>query len=79
MLDSIAHSNGTRASVVKQPLCGEDPEWPVGAVAFDAAGDIKQTPITILRVEPSKAPPSSGGFEDAVVQTMIRPLTSLVR
>jgi branched-chain amino acid transport system substrate-binding protein len=79
MLDAIAHSNGTRTSVVEQLFATKIRNGLVGAVAFDTAGDITEAPITILRAELSKGPPPSGGFEDAVVQTMIRPRTSLVR
>jgi branched-chain amino acid transport system substrate-binding protein len=79
MLDAIARSNGTRPSIVAQLFATKIRDGLVGAVAFDAAGDIAQAPITILRTERSKAAPPAGGFEDAVVQTMLRPSTSLVR
>jgi branched-chain amino acid transport system substrate-binding protein len=79
MLDAIARSDGTRPSIVSRLFATKIRDGLVGAVGFDAAGDITQAPITILRAERSKVPPSSGGFEDAVVETMIRPSTSLVR
>jgi branched-chain amino acid transport system substrate-binding protein len=79
MLNAIAHSNGTRTSVLQHLFATNIRDGLVGAVAFNAAGDITQTPITILRAEQSNGPPSSSGFEDAVVETTIRPRTSLVR
>jgi DNA-binding SARP family transcriptional activator/ABC-type branched-subunit amino acid transport system substrate-binding protein len=79
MLDAIGRSNGTRASIVEQLFATSIRDGLVGGVAFDAAGDMTQAPITILRAERSNGPPAAGGFEDAIVQATIRPRTSLVR
>jgi branched-chain amino acid transport system substrate-binding protein len=80
MLDAIARSDGTRPSVLKQLFATKVRAGLLGSFAFDAAGDITQSPITIVRTERSAGMHGgAGGIDDAVVETVIRPRTSLVR
>ena len=79
MLDAIARSDGTRPSVLEQLFTTKVRAGLLGDFAFDAAGDITQSPITILRAERSGRSGSVRGVDDAVVELVVRPRTSLVR
>lgn len=75
MLDAIARSDGSRQSVLEQLFATRVRGGLLGDFAFDAAGDITQSPVTILRAEPGAVP----GADDAVVERVVRPRTNLVR
>jgi branched-chain amino acid transport system substrate-binding protein len=55
LLDAIAASNGTRASVARAALSRRIASGLVGPVSFDANGDLKQAPVTIFRVQGGSA------------------------
>jgi ABC-type branched-subunit amino acid transport system substrate-binding protein len=50
MLDAIARSDGTRASVVRQLFSTRIEHGELGRIRFDARGDLRAAPVTILRV-----------------------------
>ena len=49
LLDAIARSNGTRASVVRELRRTQIRNGIIGNVAFDVKGDLVDHPMTILR------------------------------
>jgi branched-chain amino acid transport system substrate-binding protein len=50
LLDSIAHSSGTRASVGRGVLAAKVTDGLIGSFSFDANGDPRSAPVTIFRV-----------------------------
>jgi branched-chain amino acid transport system substrate-binding protein len=50
LLDSIAVSNGTRASVGRAVLASKVKDGLIGSFSFDAKGDLRPAPVTIFRV-----------------------------
>ena len=50
LLDSIAVSNGTRASVGRAVLAAKVEHGLIGSFSFDAKGDLRPAPVTIFRV-----------------------------
>ena len=69
VLDAIARSDGSRASVLAA-LPDTRVATPVGPVAFDADGDPLGAAVTVLRIEPGRR---IGVFEDAVLERLVRP------
>src|SRR5262249_51096310 len=53
LLDAIAHSDGTRASVVDQLIHSRAVGTPLGSFAFDANGDPTLAPVTVTRISKS--------------------------
>src|SRR6185295_13559773 len=51
VLDAIARSDGTRSSVLTQLFATKVRSGLLGTFAFDPAGDVTRSPITILRAE----------------------------
>ena len=51
LLDAIARSDGTRASVVKELFTTRMTDSLLGSFGFDANGDISESPVTIVRVQ----------------------------
>lgn len=76
-LDAIARSDGTRASVLTHLLDTDIADGLIGPVRFDANGDVRHSPITILRV----APGSHGTADqpDVVVDRVLHVPTDLLR
>ena len=79
MLDAIAGSDGTRASVTRRLLGTEPRRGILGSYRLDANGDVDPSPITIVRAR-------RGGGSDAIESTdgatyvrVIRPAPALVR
>ena len=68
VLDAIARSDGTRASVLAA-LPDTRVATPVGPAAFDADGDPLGAAVTVLRIEPGRR---IGVFEDAVLERLVR-------
>ncbi|MBA3408698.1 MAG: ABC transporter substrate-binding protein, partial [Solirubrobacterales bacterium] len=68
VLDAIARSDGTRASVLAA-LPDTRVATPVGPAAFDADGDPLSAAVTVLRIEPGRR---IGVFEDAVLERLVR-------
>jgi ABC-type branched-subunit amino acid transport system substrate-binding protein len=52
VLDAIARSDGTRGSVLTALFQTRIRDGLVGSVSFDRNGDVQDSPVTILRVEP---------------------------
>jgi branched-chain amino acid transport system substrate-binding protein len=50
LLDAIARSNGTRASVVEQLFATNVRDGLIGAVKFTKSGDLVSAPVTIVRL-----------------------------
>jgi DNA-binding SARP family transcriptional activator/ABC-type branched-subunit amino acid transport system substrate-binding protein len=78
LLDAIARSDGTRASVVRELFETRVSDGLLGSFRLDANGDISESPVTIVRVER----PSSGNkilsVAGAKVASVERPSPSLV-
>jgi ABC-type branched-subunit amino acid transport system substrate-binding protein len=53
LLDAIARSDGTRASVSRELLATRIEDGLVGPVRFDAAGDVTPSPFALVRLSPS--------------------------
>ncbi len=79
MLDAIARSDGSRASVLDKLFSTRIRGGLLGDFAFDERGDITESPVTIMRVV-------GGGdgsarimsVEGGVVERVSRPRTELV-
>ena len=50
VLDSIAHTSGTRAAVGRAVLAAKVSNGLIGSFSFDAKGDPRPAPVTIFRV-----------------------------
>jgi branched-chain amino acid transport system substrate-binding protein len=72
LLQAIAHSDGTRASVTRQLLSVRIRDGIFGSVAFDRSGDLKSNLFPIFRVE--RAAPDVLYPEDHVVSVIAAPL-----
>ena len=62
MLDAIARSDGTRASVLKELRSVEVKDGVLGDFRLDRHGDITPAQIAIFRVS-GRTPPGAGVFE----------------
>jgi DNA-binding SARP family transcriptional activator/streptogramin lyase len=78
LLDAIAHSNGTRASVVEE-LFKIHEETFVGKIAMNRDGDPVTAPVTIFRIKPG-AHNDTGqpDFQNAVIDRVITPPARIV-
>jgi branched-chain amino acid transport system substrate-binding protein len=76
LLAAIARSDGSRPSVRSELLATRMPHGLLGPLAFDARGDLREAPITLLRVEIGNH--SSQGFPDTVLEQVVRPSAALV-
>jgi branched-chain amino acid transport system substrate-binding protein len=79
VLDAIARSNGTRASVLKEVRRTEVGSGILGGFRFDRNGDISPAPVTIYRVTGATQPGVFSQFEGAVVDQVIRVPERLLR
>ena len=71
LLDAIARSDGTRASVLEQLIRTRDADGLVGEIAFDERGDIAQGVETIVRVVGGKRGTGILSLSGAVVEDVI--------
>ena len=81
VLDAIARSDGTRASVLEEMRMTEVEDGILGSFRFDRNGDITPGQIPILRIT-GRTPPGSGLyplFQGAVVDRVLEVPTSLAR
>jgi DNA-binding SARP family transcriptional activator/ABC-type branched-subunit amino acid transport system substrate-binding protein len=76
LLDAIARSDGSRASVLREVRRTDVAEGLLGPVRFDASGDLAAPAVTVLRVH--RGDRSRPDFEDARVEQVLRPSISLV-
>ncbi len=65
LLDAIAHSDGTRASVTKELFKTRVENGILGDIRFDKNGDPVEAPVTIWRVV--RHPPGPYGLADRVI------------
>jgi branched-chain amino acid transport system substrate-binding protein len=77
VLDAIARSDGTRASVLDELFRTEVRDGLLGSFRFDANGDISEGPVTILRVQP-RTRSQAQSIEGGVIVRVARPSTRLV-
>jgi branched-chain amino acid transport system substrate-binding protein len=78
LLDAIARSDGTRASVVEELFRTRIRNGLLGSFGFDANGDITESPITILRVRRGGGSNVVQSVEGGVVDRVVRPSAKLV-
>jgi DNA-binding SARP family transcriptional activator/ABC-type branched-subunit amino acid transport system substrate-binding protein len=78
LLDAIARSDGTRASVVKELFETRVRDGLLGSFGFDRNGDITESPVTIMRVARRGGSNTILSVEGGVVARVVRPSPSLV-
>jgi DNA-binding SARP family transcriptional activator/ABC-type branched-subunit amino acid transport system substrate-binding protein len=76
LLDAIARSDGSRASVLREVRRTDVAEGLLGPVRFDASGDLAAPAVTVLRARLGDR--SRPDFEDARVDQVLRPPASLL-
>jgi ABC-type branched-subunit amino acid transport system substrate-binding protein len=79
VMQAIARSNGTRASVLKELRGADVKNGLLGSFRFDHNGDITPATVMIVRITGS-TPPSNGldsGLQGAVVDRILKIPTSL--
>lgn len=79
MLDAIAHSDGTRASVLEQLFRTRVRNGLLGSFGFDANGDTTEAPVTILRVVRGGGSNTVASAEGGDVERVLRPSVRLVK
>jgi ABC-type branched-subunit amino acid transport system substrate-binding protein len=79
MLDAIAESDGTRASVTDRLLASHPAGGILGAFRFDAHGDVSPAPITIVLAVRGGGDDAVESIDGARIQSVIRPRRLLVR
>ena len=78
LLDAIARSDGTRASVIEELFRTQVTDGLLGSFSFDRNGDISESPVTILQVRPPGASGRAGSIEGGALVRVVRPSASLV-
>ena len=71
-IDAIARSDGSRRSVGRALLATVLPDGALGPVAFDARGDLREAPVTILRAVRADGSHEIGSTEGAEVVAVRR-------
>jgi branched-chain amino acid transport system substrate-binding protein len=79
LLDAIARSDGTRASVLRALFSTRLRDSLIGDVSFDRNGDVEQSPITIVRAERPGGSSRIQSIDGATVVRVVRPSLDLVR
>jgi branched-chain amino acid transport system substrate-binding protein len=77
VLDAIARSDGTRASVLEELFRTRVARGLIGPLSFDGDGDVRVSPVTILRVAPGAG--ASPEQPDAALDRVMRVPTALLR
>ena len=79
VLNAIAHSDGTRASVLAKLRASDVKNGILGSFRFDRNGDITTASIPILRITGATPPstPLPSNFQGAVVDTVVKLPASL--
>jgi DNA-binding SARP family transcriptional activator/ABC-type branched-subunit amino acid transport system substrate-binding protein/DNA-binding beta-propeller fold protein YncE len=77
-LAAIARSDGTRASVLDALFATRVRGGLLGDFGFDAAGDISESPVTVVRVARGGGSRRIHSIEGGVVERVARPSASLV-
>lgn len=78
LLDAIARSDGTRASVVEELFETRVRNGLLGSFGFDRNGDITESPVTILRVCGGGSSTTIMSVEGGTVARVVRPSARLV-
>ena len=78
LLDAIARSDGTRASIVQELFRTRIRNGLLGSFGFDANGDVTEGPVTILRVHHGGRSTAVHSAEGGVVERVVRPEAKLV-
>jgi branched-chain amino acid transport system substrate-binding protein len=78
LLDAIARSDGTRASVVEELFATRVADGLLGTFGFDENGDISESPITIVRVQRGGRGNLVQSLDGAPVVKVERPSPALV-
>lgn len=78
LLDAIARSDGTRASVTAELFKERVRNGLIGSFAVGADGDPSPAPVTIVRVEHGGGANVVGGYEGASVDSVITPPARLL-
>lgn len=78
LLDAIARSDGTRASIVEELFRTRVKSGLLGSFGFDRNGDITESPVTILRVRTGGSSKTILSVEGGVVARVVRPSPKLV-
>jgi DNA-binding SARP family transcriptional activator/ABC-type branched-subunit amino acid transport system substrate-binding protein/streptogramin lyase len=79
LLDAIARSDGTRASVSRQLLATRLNDGIIGSVHFDANGDMIAPPVTIMRVVRRDGVSDVPAYEGAAINRIITPPPTAIR
>jgi branched-chain amino acid transport system substrate-binding protein len=78
LLDAIARSDGTRASVVDELFRTRVADGLLGTFRFDANGDIDPGPVTVLRVRGAGRSRTILSVDGTSFERVLRPSTTLV-
>jgi len=78
LLDAIARSDGTRASVVRELFATRVTDGLLGSFGFDANGDISESPVTIVRIQRPGSANTIGDVGGARIAKIERPSPKLV-
>lgn len=78
LLDAIARSDGSRASVLRELFRLRVEDGLLGSFGFDRNGDVSESPVTILRVVRRGQSNTVASIEGGVVERVVRPSPSLV-
>jgi hypothetical protein len=78
LLDAIARSDGTRASVLEELFRTNERGGLLGSFGFDRNGDISESPVTILGVERPGTSNTIMSAEGATIARVVRPSPRLV-
>ena len=80
MLDAIARSDGTRASVLGELQASEVRDGILGSFHFDRNGDISAAAIPVLRITGTTTPGTDlpKAFQGAVLDQLVKVPASLV-
>jgi branched-chain amino acid transport system substrate-binding protein len=78
VLDALARSDGTRASLLEALFATRVEDGLLGDFAFTPAGDITESPVTVLRVARGGGSRQVRSIEGGVVERVLRPPARLV-
>ena len=78
LLDAIAHSNGTRASLLRQLFTTDIRNGILGRIRFDRYGDLLTGPVTILRLKAGSRADADPSFANTTVDRVITPPQTLI-
>jgi branched-chain amino acid transport system substrate-binding protein len=78
LLDAIARSDGTRASIVQELFRTRIRNGLLGSFGFDANGDVTESPVTIVRVRRGGGSTTVQSVQGGVIERVVRPSSKLV-